>query len=82
MKWEEVKSIYPNKFVSLTSLKSHIEDNIKYIDDVAVVKELSNEEANKLILKCRGETFVYHTSKEKLEMDIVTMPTLTYVAES
>ena len=43
MKWEEVKSIYPNKFVLLTSLKSHIEDNIKYIDDVAVVKELSNE---------------------------------------
>ena len=34
MKWEEVKNIYPNKFVLLTSLKSHIEDNIKYIDDV------------------------------------------------
>ena len=38
MKWEEVRNIYPNKFVLLRSLGAHIEDNKKYIDDVAVVK--------------------------------------------
>lgn len=31
MKWEEVRNIYPNKFVLLRSLEAHIEDNKKCI---------------------------------------------------
>lgn len=28
MKWEEVRKIYPNSFVKIKILKSHIKDNI------------------------------------------------------
>lgn len=76
MNWEEVRRIYPDKFILLKSLKEHIEDNKKCIDDVAVVKVLDDDEATEVLVKCKGKDFVYHTSKEKLEMDIVQMPIL------
>jgi hypothetical protein len=38
MKWEEVRNIYPDRFVKIQILKAHIEDNVRYIDDMAVVK--------------------------------------------
>ncbi|WP_252217560.1 hypothetical protein [Clostridium sp. VAP41] len=76
MLWNEVRNIYPDKFVLLTSLKEYVEKNKKYIDDVAVVKVLEDDEASQILVKCKGNTFVYHTSKEKLEMDIVQMPIL------
>ena len=76
MKWEEVRSIYPNKFVLLRSLEDHIEDNKKCIDDVAVVRALNDEEASALLIKCKGDTFVFHTSKKELSMNIIQMPIL------
>ena len=76
MKWEEVRTIYPNKFVLLKSLEAHIEDNKKCIDDVAVVKVLDDEEASNILVKCKGDTFVFHTSKEELSMNIIQMPIL------
>ncbi|EKQ58034.1 MULTISPECIES: hypothetical protein [unclassified Clostridium] len=76
MKWEEVRTIYPNKFVLLKSLEDHIENNKKCIDDVAVVRVLDDEEASNLLVKCKGDTFVFHTSKEKLSMNIIQMPIL------
>lgn len=76
MKWEEVRNIYPNKFVLLRSLEAHIEDNKKCIDDVAVVRVLNDEEASNILIKCKGDTFVFHTSKEELSMNIIQMPIL------
>ncbi len=37
MKWEEVRRIYPNKFVKVQILKSHLEGNNKIVDDMAVI---------------------------------------------
>ena len=76
MKWSEVRKIYPNKFVLLTSMESHIENSTKYVDDVAVIKVLADQEASKILVKCKGDTFVYHTSKEQLAMNIISMPIL------
>jgi hypothetical protein len=46
MKWEEVRNIYPDKFVKLQVLESHIEGNKRYIDDMAVIKVIKdNREA-------------------------------------
>ncbi|NFH91513.1 hypothetical protein FDA33_15105 [Clostridium botulinum] len=69
-------NIYPDKFVLFTSLKEHVEKNKKYIYDVAVVKVLEDNEASQILVRCKWNTFVYHTSKEKLEMDIVQIPIL------
>ena len=75
MKWEEVRNIYPNKFVLLRSLEDHIENNKKCIDDVAIIKVL-DDDASKLLVKCKGDIFVFHTSKGELAMDIIQMPIL------
>lgn len=76
MKWEEVRTIYPNKFVLLKSLEAHIEENKKCIDDVAVVRVLDDKEASCILIRCKGDNFVFHTSKEELSMNIVQMPVL------
>ena len=76
MKWSEVRKIYPNKFVLLTRMESHIENSTKYVDDVAVIKVFADQEASKILVKCTGDTFVYHTSKEQLAMNIISMPIL------
>jgi hypothetical protein len=34
MTWDEVRKSYPNKFVKLQILKSHMENNKKYIDEM------------------------------------------------
>ena len=76
MKWEEVRNIYPNKFVLLRSLEAHVEENKKCIDDVAVVRVLDDTEASDLLIKCKGDTFVFHTSKDELSMNIIQIPIL------
>ena len=77
MRWSEVKKIYPNKFVLLRSLEEHIVNNKKFVDDVAIIKVLDDDdEASKLLVKCKGDTFVFHTSKDEIAMDIIQMPIL------
>lgn len=42
MKWEEVRRIYPNKFVKLQILEFHFEGNIKIIDEMALIKAIDD----------------------------------------
>ena len=77
MKWSEVRTLHPNKFVLLEKLKEHIDGNYKYIDEVALIDVIDNDkEASDLLVICKGDRFVYHTSKEDLCMEIVNMPIL------
>lgn len=43
MKWDEVRKLYPNRFVKLQILDSHIENNIRYIDDMAAIQAFEDE---------------------------------------
>lgn len=71
MKWEEVRKIYPDRFVKIQILKAHIEDNVRYIDDMAVVKAFDDErEATRELVRTKDDELVYHTGKEKLEVQI------------
>lgn len=71
MKWSEVKKLYPNQFVLLKVLKSHIEDNKKYIDDMAVVRAIDNpREAAQLLVRSQNDDLVYHTGKEDIVLEI------------
>ena len=36
----------------------------------------NDKEASDLLVRCKGDRFVYHTSKEDLCMEIVNMPIL------
>ncbi|TDX44473.1 hypothetical protein [Orenia marismortui] len=70
MKWEEVRKIYPDKFVKLVVLNSHVEGNKEYVDDVAVIETVPEDEATKEFLRAKGNVLVYHTSKEDITIKI------------
>ena len=71
MKWEEVRKIYPDRFVKIQILKAHIEDNVRYIDDMAVVQAFDDErEATRELVRTKDDILVYHTGKEKIEVQI------------
>lgn len=77
MKWQEVRKLYPGKFVLLENLKYHIEGNFKYIDEIALIDIIDDDkEAGNLLVRCKDNKFVYHTSREDLYMEIVNIPTL------
>ena len=80
MKWEEVKRVYPNQYVLLTALEYHIEGNKKYIDEMAVIRSIQDpKEATKILVKCKGDNFVYHTAKDQVVMEIVANPVYRWV---
>lgn len=69
MKWEEVKKIYPETYVLLQVLESHVDGEKKYIDDVAIIRAIDNaKEATRELVNAKPGTLVYHTSKEKIEI--------------
>lgn len=71
MTWEEVRKSFPNKFVKLQILKSHLENNIRFIDDMAVIKAFDdNKEATRELVRSKDEILVYHTGNEKIEVEI------------
>jgi hypothetical protein len=71
MTWEEVRSLYPNRFVKVKILKGHIMDNIRYIEDVAIIQVFDDsKEASRELVKAKDDILVYHTDKEKIEVEI------------
>ena len=71
MKWVEVRKIYPNRFVKVQILESHIQDNIRYIDDMAVVRAFDDEkEATRELVRTKDDMLVYHTGNDKIEVPI------------
>lgn len=70
MKWEEVRKIYPNQFVKLEVLASHIEEDKKYIDNVAIIGTIEEKDATKELMNCTDNTIVYHTNNEKITLTI------------
>lgn len=75
MKWEEVRELYPNNYVKLKELKSHIIGDKKYVDEIALIKVIDDpKEATKELVRSKGDVFVYHTKKESIVMDIVNSP--------
>ena len=77
MKWEEIRRIYPDQYVVLKTLEYHIIGNKKYIDDMAIVKTIKDpKEATHELVRAKGDTFVYHTAKPEVVMEIMLNPVL------
>lgn len=71
MKWEEVRKIYPDRFVKIQILKDHIVENKRYIDDMAVIQAFDDsKEATRELVRAKDDILVYHTGKEKIEVEI------------
>lgn len=77
MKWEEIRETYPDQYVVLKTLEYHINGNKKYIDDMAIVRIIQDpKEATRVLVRSKGDTFVYHTAKLEVVMEIVMNPVL------
>lgn len=71
MKWEEVRKIYPDKFVKMQVLEGRIENDVRYIDEVAVIMAFTdNKEATMALAQAKNDIIVFHTFNEKLEIPI------------
>ncbi|WP_246293970.1 hypothetical protein [Paenibacillus planticolens] len=42
MQWQEVRNIYPDQYVLLEILTSHTENNVQYVDEVALVRAIQD----------------------------------------
>lgn len=75
MKWEEVRKLCPNTYVLLEEIKSHVDDNKKFVDEVALIRTIEDsKEATKELVKAKGKQFVYHTGNDIIVMEIVRKP--------
>ncbi|MCM3764481.1 hypothetical protein [Neobacillus niacini] len=71
MKWEEVREICPDQYVKLNILDYHYEGNKKIVTDVALINTIKDPKvATKELLKSKGDTIVFHTGSEKIEIEI------------
>ncbi|MFD1363443.1 hypothetical protein [Lentibacillus salinarum] len=70
MKWSEVRIMYPDQFVKLKVLSSHIKNYREIIEDMAVIRPVPDESATKELLKSKDEDLVYHTSHENIVLEV------------
>jgi hypothetical protein len=71
MKWEEVRKIYPNKFVKIQILESHMDGNVRKIDDMSVIKAFNDDkEATRELVRAIDDILVYHTENENIEVTV------------
>jgi hypothetical protein len=75
VQWQKVRTIYPDQYVLLEILDSHTEDNIQYVDEVALVRAIQDpDEATRELLKCKNNNVVYHTGQEKIAIQLRSYP--------
>ena len=66
MLWTEVREKFPDQFLLVEEIKSHVENGSKIIDEVAVIDTVPDSEATAMLLKCKDKKIVAHTSNPKL----------------
>lgn len=72
MTWEEVRKLYPDQFVKFEILKSHIEGNKEYVNEVTIIKVIEDgKEAMKEFIQREEGQYIYSTKNEKVIIDIV-----------
>ncbi|MFC9707253.1 hypothetical protein ACFTRD_03755 [Paenibacillus sp. NPDC056933] len=64
MKWQEVRELFPDQFVLVSINHYHEEDNKKIVDEVAPIRTVSEEDANKEFFRVEPGNVVYHTSNQ------------------
>lgn len=64
MKWKEARELFPNQFLLVSILDYHFENDKKIVDEVAPIRSIKDEDANKEFFHAKEGTMVYHTSNE------------------
>ncbi len=66
MLWAEAREKFPDRFLLVEELKSHVENGSKIVDEVVVIDTVPDSEATAMLLKCKDNKIVAHTSNPKL----------------
>lgn len=64
MKWQEARELFPNQYLLVSILNYHEEGDKKIVDEVAPIRPLAKEDANKEFFQAKEGTMVYHTANE------------------
>lgn len=64
MKWQQVRELFPNQFILLTVLDYTEQKDKKIISEVAPIRSVPAEEANKAFFSTEPGQLVYHTANE------------------
>ncbi|MEC0228194.1 hypothetical protein [Paenibacillus alba] len=82
MQWEEVRTIYPDQYVKLQILTSHTDGNIKFVDEVALIRAIQDpKEATRELLSAKDGVIVSHTSNNELKIELRTLRGLRGVVQ-
>lgn len=72
MKWQEVRDLYPNQFVKVKVLESTIKGDKEYVEDVAVIKAISDgKQAMEEFINCKPEDLIYNTKNKEIVIQLV-----------
>lgn len=72
MKWEEIRSLYPDQWVKLRIINSHKENDYLYIDEMDIIQTISNDkDATHELVNCKGDDIVFHTSHSTIKTKII-----------
>ena len=75
MQWSEVRERFPNQFVLIEELASHMENGELHVEEVAVIRPLADgREAFNELMQAHDKVFVYHTKHEHIAMPVRTKP--------
>ena len=71
MKWENLKKEYPNQWLKLKIIESHVEGTKEIIDEMELLEVINSDlEAGRELVKCSESEVVYHTSNEEIYVEI------------
>ncbi|MDT3428324.1 hypothetical protein J2Z22_003916 [Paenibacillus forsythiae] len=64
MKWQQVRELFPDQFVLLSILDYTEQEDRKIVTEVAPIRSVPAEEANKAFFSAGPGNLVYHTASE------------------
>lgn len=77
MKWQEVREMFPDQLVLVSILNYHEEGNKKIVDEVAPIRTISEEDANKEFFQAKPGNLVYHTLNKDFVIHLRRDPLMT-----
>jgi len=75
VKWNEARSLYPNKWLLFEAIEARSEEGKRVIDELSVInvydegREALNEYANRHKKDKSREMYVYHTKNKELVIE-------------
>lgn len=70
VKWNEARELFPNQFLLVSILDYHYEGDKKIVDEVAPIRSIKDEDANKEFFNAKEGMMVYHTANKNFVIHI------------